>query len=254
MGRHSFPPRPKPFVDRTVAFLRRGLPRAPATVLEVGCGRGEVAERLMRLGYHVTAIDVNQSAVAATRRRGVPAVRADIRTFQAEPFDSILCIFSLHHLSPLSVVGDKLRALLRPGGRLLVSDFAWEEADGSTAAFYFDLLRTLVMAGIARPSRELPSLRTDPRMAWRNRHLRPERLHTGRAMVRMLQGRFVVHRVERGPFLYGILGGAVPGSLASKLTLELLQVERRRIADGSIRPIGLDLVVHRPRTEASGLR
>ena len=246
MSGHSIPTRPKFFLDRTLAFLRTGLPAVPATVLEVGCGQGEIAERLMHLGYDVTAIDVDRAAVAATRRRGVRAVRADLRSFGGGPFDAAVCVFSLHHLAPLSAAGTKLRSLLRPDGRLVVSDFAWEEADAPTAAYWLDTMRVLVAAGLARPSRPLPELDCDPRTAWRDRNVRPERQHPGRAMLRMLQIRFHVGRIERVPFFYGTLGGAVRGPRRSKLTRTLFEIERRRIADGAIRPLGLEILARRP--------
>ncbi len=244
------PTRPRPFLERTVAFLARELPPAPASVLEIGCGQGEVAERLARRGYDVTAIDLDRAAVAATRRRGVRAVRADVRSFRGGPFDAIVCVFSLHHVAPLSSAGAKVRALLRPNGRLLVRDFAWEEADAPTAAFWLDTMRTLVAAGPAHPYRPLPAVDAEPLDAWRDRNQRPERLHPGRAMLRMLQIRFHVQRIERGPFLYAVLGGAVRGPRRSPLTETLFEIERRRIASGAIRPIGLDVVARRPAWDA----
>ncbi len=232
--------------DRTVAFLREGLPPPPATVLEVGCGAGEVAERLVDLGYDVTPIDIDREAVAAARKRGLPAVRADIRSFRGGPYDACVCLYTLHHLSPLGAIGSKFRARLRPEGRLVIGEYAWEEADDATAAFWLDTLRTLESAGVARPHRPLPNPRVAPRAHWKSRHWGEEKLHPGSAMLRMLRIRFEILRLDRVPYLYAILGGSVPGPRRAAVTRAILAIEERRIKEGSIHPLGIQLVARRP--------
>jgi SAM-dependent methyltransferase len=56
----------------------------PRRVLEVGCGRGELAERLLRHGFDVVAVDLSERMVELTAARGVDARVADV---QALPFD-----------------------------------------------------------------------------------------------------------------------------------------------------------------------
>jgi SAM-dependent methyltransferase len=246
----AFPSRPEPVLEQTLEFLRGALPRPPATILDVGCGSGQVGGRLADLGYEVTGIDVDRDAVATTRRHGVRAVRADLRTFRSAPYDAVICVFSLHHMGPLSRVGAKLRSLVRPDGRLVVSDYAWEDADRPTAAYWFDTYLALDFAGSARPARALPEPAADPLTVWRDRCLRPERQHRGREMLRMLQIRFDVQRIERGPCLYGILGGSVRGPRRARVTRTLLAIERRRISDGTVRALGLSVVARRPAWDA----
>jgi 2-polyprenyl-3-methyl-5-hydroxy-6-metoxy-1,4-benzoquinol methylase len=40
-----------------------------STVLEVGCGTGQLTERLACFGFQLTAIDIGPSMIAAARRR-----------------------------------------------------------------------------------------------------------------------------------------------------------------------------------------
>ena len=53
---------------------------AGSAVLEVGCGTGQLTERLARFGFRLTAIDLGPSLIAAARRRlvlGMWAARSD---------------------------------------------------------------------------------------------------------------------------------------------------------------------------------
>lgn len=60
--------RPGPTIDRAVAWLvDRGLAGPGIRVLDVGCGPGLFAERLARLGCHVTGIDLSRSSLAHAR-------------------------------------------------------------------------------------------------------------------------------------------------------------------------------------------
>ena len=245
------PPRPTRgftdhLADETVAFLVRCLPRPPASVLEVGCGRGEVAHRLGRLGYAVDAIDTDPNAVAAARRRGVPARRADFWTVRGGPYDACIFVFALHHLAPLPAAVERVRWLLRAGGRLLVDDYAWEAADAPTVAWFYDLLRVLESTGVTTESRRLPGPWESPLAFWRDRHRRPEREQTGRAIVRAVRSRLVGTRVERGPYLYRNLGRYVRGAGQTEATRCLYEIERRRVEDGSLRALGLRLTARRP--------
>src|SRR3712207_9593084 len=51
----------------TLAFVRAVLPPAPARVLEVGCGGGELAAALADGGYTVVALDADTGRVEAAR-------------------------------------------------------------------------------------------------------------------------------------------------------------------------------------------
>ena len=50
-------------------LLREAGLRAPATVLEVGCGMGNLAIPLSEKGFRVTGVDVSATAIAAARKR-----------------------------------------------------------------------------------------------------------------------------------------------------------------------------------------
>jgi SAM-dependent methyltransferase len=91
--------------------------------LDVGCGPGRLAAGLAARGLPVLGVDVAATAVALTRRRGVPVVRASV--FDPLPaeggWDTVLLADG-----NIGIGGDPLNllrrchALLGPAGRLVV--------------------------------------------------------------------------------------------------------------------------------------
>lgn len=241
--------RANPLWDATLDFLRQELPKPPATVLEVGCGRGEVARELTKRGYAVVPIDSDRRAIASARRQGVPAIEADLLSYHGGPFDACICVYSFHHLLPLPAAVGRIRSLLKPDGRLLVNDYAWEEADEPTASWMYDCLGALVSAGVARARWGLPSSDQSPLALWRaqhNKRLTGETEHRGREMVRAIRARLVVEKMERTPYAYASIGGGVRGSRRIAVARQLMRIEKRRLREGLLRPLGLRVVAKVP--------
>lgn len=108
-------------VDPKAAAIELLLERAPDRVLEVGCGRGDVAERIAAHGVELTALDSSERMVELTRARGVDAVVGDAAAlpFGDGEFDAVLAAWMLYHLPDLDAGLAELRRVLRPGGRLV---------------------------------------------------------------------------------------------------------------------------------------
>ncbi len=94
-----------------------------AAVLEIGCGTGQLTERLAYSSYRLTAIDVGPAMVAAARRR-LAGAGVSFRTTSFEDldapdgsFDLVISSAAFHWIDP-GVAFTKSARLLRPGGWL----------------------------------------------------------------------------------------------------------------------------------------
>jgi SAM-dependent methyltransferase len=115
-------------------FVRTALPPAPARVLEVGAGEGELAAALEVIGYHVVAIDpAGEGAV-------LPVALLDLDAPDAS-FDAAVAVVSLHHVEPFEDSCRRLGAVVRPGGTLVVDEFDVDRFDEPSAAWLLDRWR-----------------------------------------------------------------------------------------------------------------
>lgn len=113
-----------------LAFVRASLPEPPARVLEVGAGDGELAADLRGLGYDVLAIDPASETSEVARLALHEIARP------AEPFDGAVAVLSLHHVEPLRESCERLAALVRPGGRLVIDEFDVARFDERAARWW----------------------------------------------------------------------------------------------------------------------
>ncbi|WP_232661081.1 bifunctional glycosyltransferase/class I SAM-dependent methyltransferase [Pseudonocardia sp. TRM90224] len=101
--------------------MLQGLP--PSRVLDIGCSGGHLAECVRDRGHHVTGVDVIE--VEGVRSRMNEFVKADLS--QGIPdevgsgYDVIIAGDIIEHLPRPAETLRQMRALLRPGGQVLLS-------------------------------------------------------------------------------------------------------------------------------------
>jgi SAM-dependent methyltransferase len=100
--------------------VMRAVPPQCSHALDVGCGQGELAQRLATVCNQVTALD----CAAIDRPAAAPNVAFLAADFMRRPlpkgsFDLIAAVAVLHHL-PLRPALARFAELLRPGGVLAV--------------------------------------------------------------------------------------------------------------------------------------
>jgi len=197
-------------------FLREHLPPPPARVLEIGCGQGELTTALHVDGYEALGIDPLAPQGDLFRR----VLLEDLDPGEG-PFDAALAVQSLHHMRHLGDNLDRVVALLRPGGRLVVSEFGWNLADDATLDWLWNHRRALASAG----GGEAPASFAEMREDWEAEHVGLHRFETLRDEI---AARFDERAFEAEPFLYRKLRGVA--------TTEVL--EQALIDGGAIRALG----------------
>lgn len=126
-------PLSEPKVERLLDLLDL---RAGARVLDAGCGPAELLIRTVeRFGARGVGVDLSPYAIAEARARAARRVPgADLTLHEAaiadvplEPgaWDLALCVGSTHLYGDYRGTLRALRALVRPGGHLLVGDLFW---------------------------------------------------------------------------------------------------------------------------------
>jgi ubiquinone/menaquinone biosynthesis C-methylase UbiE len=99
-------------------------------ILDVGCGTGRLLRELQGIepGVEGWGVDVSQDmlVIAEARSTGARYVRADVHRLPFRPasIDAVVSSSSLHHWASPPQVLTEMRKLLRPGGRLVLTDWA----------------------------------------------------------------------------------------------------------------------------------
>ena len=104
-------------------------PFAGLRLLDIGCGGGLIAEPLSRLGFAVTGIDADTTALAVARAHAKEkGLAIDYREGTAESlvaakqrFDAVLALEIVEHAADAGQFMAEAGALVKPGGALIAS-------------------------------------------------------------------------------------------------------------------------------------
>ena len=90
-------------------------------ILDLGCGDGQLTERVAAAGALVTGIDASPQMVAAARARGIDAQEgaAESLPFAGASFDAVFSNAVLHWVRGQDAMMAEVRRVLRPGGRFV---------------------------------------------------------------------------------------------------------------------------------------
>lgn len=141
------------YILRHARAVRR---RGGSTAVDVGCGTGNLLERLSKVLPTVFGIEPDPEAaeIAAQRFSGTP-VSIEQREFgrETESYDLIVLVASLHHM-PLRPALDEARRALRAGGRIVIVGVARETTEDRLHSWASALLNPFTGL-ILHPSRAL---------------------------------------------------------------------------------------------------
>jgi SAM-dependent methyltransferase len=98
----------------------------PGAALDAACGTGRHARRLVELGHDVVGVDGSPEMLDRAKRSLPDAVfrDGDLCSLPAESasVDLVVCALSLVHVADLCSAITELSRVLRPGGRMVLSD------------------------------------------------------------------------------------------------------------------------------------
>jgi ubiquinone/menaquinone biosynthesis C-methylase UbiE len=190
---------------RVEGFVLDQIGDPPARVLEVGCGKGDLAVALHRAGYSVTAIDPRAPEGPILRRVGIEEFS------EPGPFDHVVAILSLHHVEDIGGALDKIVSLLHVRGTLVIVEFAWDLIDRPTAEWALARLPDASASGkhswLERCCRgrapdggdEVGHLHAEAHVA---RWAGEERLHGSGQILEKIGRRFAQRSFSWWPYLY----------------------------------------------------
>ncbi len=95
------------------------------SVLEIGPGRGPLADVCLQKGIRYWAIEANPSMAEALRRKGAEVVCARVPPVPAfdRTFDAVIMVNVMEHMDTMSAAlqtAQQIGGLLRPGGRFVI--------------------------------------------------------------------------------------------------------------------------------------
>ena len=195
------------------SFVEAHLPPPPARVLEVGCGRGDLARAIADSGYEVVAIDPDAPAGELFQAVSLEEFAAD------QAFDAVVASRALHHIPDLPGSVATIAGLLRPGGRFILDEHACDRLDERTARWYLERRA----ANHPHAPRSLEACIAE----WESDHAD---LHGYEAMRMELDRRFTERFFTWRPYLYG------------ELTAVDEEEERALIEAGAIEAMGFRYV------------
>src|SRR5208283_163618 len=118
-------------------------------ILDIGCGTGHLAGKLMQRGYEARGVDFSEAMVRYAREHyGADHFEVgDIERipFPDNSFDGVMCLGVMEYLSGDDAALREMWRVLKPGGRAVIT------TPSNTCPFYYTD-RAIAMAGfLARP-------------------------------------------------------------------------------------------------------
>ena len=126
-------------------------------ILDLGCGDGQLTQRIAATGACVAGVDASPEMLAAARSRGIDAREgsAESLPFADGAFDAVFSNAVLHWVRDQDAMMAEVRRVLKPGGRFV----AEMGGHGNIAAIRVAFMAVLARHGFtrAREGRELLS-------------------------------------------------------------------------------------------------
>ena len=96
-------------------------PKVGEYILDLGCGDGQLTQRIAVSGASVVGVDSSTEMVAAARSRGMVAnaANAEALPYEQEEFDAVFSNAALHWIRDQDAMMAQVHRVLKPGGRFV---------------------------------------------------------------------------------------------------------------------------------------
>jgi ubiquinone/menaquinone biosynthesis C-methylase UbiE len=153
--------------NRTLEWALPFFPKAPANVLDIGCGAGDSALPLARRGYKISGLDLSETAIHwAIEKFQKQQLSGDFRvesltealSWDDSTFDVIVDSATLHCILPpeREKAFTSIKRILKKDAVFLLSSMVGEPKDSSNLEFYDPVQRIQQVKGL--PRRYTPEL------------------------------------------------------------------------------------------------
>ncbi len=112
-----------PYTTRCALIKKLPVPVDGGTILDVGCGNGEMLTRYARLGWKTFGVEISPASAKFAAEAGHEMVVGEIFDghYADEQFDAVTLWDSLEHIhNPMEVI-QEVKRVLKPGGRIYIS-------------------------------------------------------------------------------------------------------------------------------------
>lgn len=122
----------EPIPESLSNLILNNMPRNRDSFLELGCGTGRILKMMIPMFKSCTGLDFSEKMIDIARERVKNQAKfvlcsVDDLDFKENSFDFIVCNAVFHHLNKdkrkLVETLKKIKNILKPDGRLLISDF-----------------------------------------------------------------------------------------------------------------------------------
>jgi SAM-dependent methyltransferase len=199
--------------------VREHLPPLPARVIDIGCGpHGGFVPFLRESGYDAIGVDSEAPATGPYHRVLFEELEVP------ERFDAAIASTSLHHVTDLALVIDRIADALRKGGVLVVVEWDWEEFDDATARWCFQRLGE--EEGWLHRRRDEWEASGQEWQPYLRDWATSEGLHRAADIVRLLDERFERRFVARGPYAFADLASTTAAEEQAAIDAGEIQATR----------------------------
>ena len=202
-------------------LVRARLPPPPARVVDIGCGPlGGFVPLLHSSGYEAAGVDPKAPDTADYHRTEFEHLELPHRV------DAVIASTSLHHVADPAEVIDSLTNTLTSDGTLVVVEWAWEKFDETTARWCFQRVGQDQEANWLHRLRDEWTTSDQGWQTYLGDWATRDGLHSGEALLRLLDERFQRRLLRWGPYFFPDLSDTPAADEQAAIEAEQIRATR----------------------------